>query len=143
APEAGLFDPRSPAPCFISGLTALRLGDMIVQALAGALPERVPAENAGDIMNFIAYLRDPKTGRLCLFFDLGGLGYGALPDHDGMSALMHSIQAGSESMPAEILETRMPVLKRRFELTRDSGGPGKFRGGLSARAEFQFESTGL
>ncbi len=142
APPGSIFDPQPPAPCFISALVALRLSDMILQALAPALPERIPAENGGDIMNFLAYLRHPLSGRLCFFFDLGGLGHGALRDRDGMSSRLHSIQAGSESMPAEILETRMPVLKRRFELVTDSGGAGEFRGGLSAAAEFVFESEG-
>ena len=142
APAGSIFDPQPPAPCFISALVALRLSDMILQALAPALPDRIPAENGGDIMNFLAYLRHPVSGRLCFFFDLGGLGHGALRDRDGMSSRLHSIQAGSESMPAEILETRMPVLKRSFELVTDSGGAGKFRGGLSAAAEFVFESEG-
>lgn len=142
APEGSLFDPRPPAPCFISAWTAMRLGDMIVQALAPALPGRVPAEHGGDIIATLAYVRDPGTSRICFFFDLAGLGFGAMEGKDGMNALMHPMQAGSESMPAELLETRMPVLKRGFSLVTDSGGAGEFRGGLSAAAEFEFESDG-
>jgi N-methylhydantoinase B len=55
---------------------------------------------------------------------------------------MHPCQAGSESIPAEILETRMPVVKRRCELVTDSGGPGKYRGGVSTVAEFEFLGAG-
>ena len=142
APERTIFNPAPPSPVFCGAWTSLRLSDMIVQALAPALPERVPAENSGDIIVALAYLKDPVTRRLSFFFDLGGLGHGAVSGKDGMSALIHPIQAGSESMPAEILETRMPVVKTSFELVRDSGGAGTYRGGLSAAAEFEFESDG-
>src|SRR5206468_4246888 len=120
-----------PAPAYCGSWTSMRLTEMIPQALASALPERVPAEHSGDIVCAMAYLRHPQTKRLSFFFDLGALGHGAVHDKDGMNALIHPIQAGSESLPAEILETRMPVVKRRFELVTDAGGPGRFRGGLS------------
>jgi N-methylhydantoinase B len=60
-----------------------------------------------------------------------------------MNALIHPIEAGCEIIPTEVLETRMPIRKRRFELMTDSGGPGEFRGGLSATAEFEFLGPGL
>ena len=142
APERSIFNPVSPAPVFCSMWTALRLGDMIIQALADAIPDRIPAETGGDLMAVLAYVEDPSTGHSSFFIDLGGLGSGALCDRDGTNALMHPCQAGSESMPAEILETRMPVLKRRFELIQDSGGAGTFRGGLSTIAEFEFLGDG-
>jgi N-methylhydantoinase B len=142
APEKSLFNPVPPAPSFTAAWSAMRLSDMIVQALAPALPERIPAENGGDGVFSLAYVKDPETKRISFFVDLGGLGHGALHDRDGMNALIHPSQAGSQSLPAELVETRMPILKRRFELLQDSGGPGKFRGGLSAEAEFEFLGEG-
>jgi N-methylhydantoinase B len=42
-----------------------------------------------------------------------------------------------------VTETRLPVVKKRFELTQDSGGPGRFRGGLSATAQYELRGGGL
>jgi N-methylhydantoinase B len=60
-----------------------------------------------------------------------------------MNALIHPVEAGCEVPPLEVLETRMPVLKSRFELVQDSGGPGQFRGGLAARQSWELLSGGL
>lgn len=142
APEGSIFNPASPAPVFCGIWTAVRLGDMIIDALAPAIPERAPAGLGGDLVVILAYLEHPETRKISFFLDLGGIGTGAVRDRDGTSGLMHPCQAGSESIPAEILETRMPVLKRRCELVQDSGGPGRFRGGLSTIAEFELLGDG-
>jgi N-methylhydantoinase B len=143
APEGSIYNPIAPAASFISWLTSLRLADMIATALAPALPERIPAENAGDLVGILAYLKHPETGRYCFFWDDGGIGHGAKKGRDGMNALIHPISAGIEYLPAELLETRMPVVKRKHELVRDSGGPGEFRGGLGASAEYEVQSEGI
>ena len=142
APEGEMFNPRPPAPVFCSIWSALRLGDIIVQALAPALPDRAPAESGGDLTMCVAYVTDPDSGHVSFFIDLAGLGYGATSYSDGLSGAIHPVQAGSESMPAELLEARMPALKKRFELVRDSGGPGQFRGGLATVSEFEFRGDG-
>ncbi|MBX5485429.1 MAG: hydantoinase B/oxoprolinase family protein [Mycolicibacterium hassiacum] len=142
APEGNIFNPVPPAPTFLGGGTSLRLVDMIVRALAPALPERIPADNAGDLVMTIAYVEDPTTRRLNFFFDAGALGHGATRDRDGMNGLIHPIEAGCESLPTEVLEARMPVRKHRFGFVTDSGGPGRRRGGLAAEAEFEFLSDG-
>jgi N-methylhydantoinase B len=142
APEGSIFNPVPPAPTFLGGGPSLRLVDMIVRALASALPDRIPADNAGDLVMIIAYVSDPRNRRLNFFFDAGALGHGATRSEDGMSGLIHPIEAGCESLPTEVLEARMPVRKRRFEFVADSGGPGRRRGGLAAEAEFEFLSDG-
>jgi N-methylhydantoinase B len=142
APEGSIFNPRPPAGSFIGAYTSLRLTDMILQALAPAVPG-IPAENGGDLVMALAYLKQPVSGRFGFFFDIGALGHGATRDSDGMNALIHPIEAGCEAMPTELLETRLPVLKLRAELIPDSGGAGRFRGGLSAESEFEFRSDGL
>lgn len=142
APERSVFNPVEPAPCFIGWLTSLRLGDMIVSSLASALPNRVPAEGAGDLVSIMALLKQPDSGRWAFFFDDGGTGHGAMKGKDGMSALIHPISAGIEYLPAEIAETRMPILRRRHELEQDSGGPGRWRGGLAATCEYEFLNDG-
>jgi N-methylhydantoinase B len=143
APEGTVFNPLAPAACFVGWVSSVRLSDMIMSALAPALPDRIPAENGGDLMGVLAFLEHPDTGRWVFFWDDGGIGHGARADRDGMNALIHPMSAGIEYLPAELLETRMPVLKHRHELETDSGGPGRFRGGLSATAEFELLSGGI
>lgn len=142
APPGSIFNPVPPAPTFLGGGPSLRLVDMIVRALAPALPEQIPADNAGDLVMIIAYVEDPGSHRLNFFFDAGALGHGATRSEDGMHGLIHPIEAGCESLPTEVLESRMPVRKTRFEFITDSGGAGRRRGGLAAEAEFEFLSTG-
>jgi N-methylhydantoinase B len=142
APEGGIFNPVAPAPCFIGAWTSVRLADMIVQALAPALPDLIPAESGGDLVTAVAYLHDPNTGRLAVWADGGALGHGATSSDDGMTALVHPVEAGVETVPTEVLEARMPIVVHRFELITDSGGPGRFRGGLAALKEFEFLGAG-
>lgn len=143
APIGSILNPQPPAPSYLSWSTSLRLSDMIVQALAEAVPERVPAENGGCICAVYAVITNPNTGRATVWVEDGAIGHGAVRDKDGMNALVHSIVAGTELLTAEGLETRMPIVKTRSELRQDSGGPGKFRGGLAAVAEFTLEGDGI
>lgn len=143
APEGSVFNPIPPAPTFIGAWTSSRLADMIVQALVPALPDELPAESGGDILGVLAYIKHPVTKRWCFFWDDGGIGHGARKGHDGMTALIHPITAGIELLPLELLETRMPLLKKRFEIVQDSGGPGEFRGGLGTLAEYESLSDGI
>jgi N-methylhydantoinase B len=142
APEGTIFNPVPPAACHLGWLGALRITELIVDALAPALPDRIPAENSGDILEIVGLLRDPRTKRWSMFEDAGPLGHGAINGKDGMSALHHPIQAGVQNYPAELLETRMPVLRWRQELVEDSGGAGTFRGGLAAIGEYEILGEG-
>ena len=94
APEGGIFNPVSPAPVFCGIWTAVRLGDMIIDALAPSIPDRAPAGLGGDLVVILAYLEDPDTRKISFFLDLGGIGTGATRDRDGTSGLMHPCQAG-------------------------------------------------
>lgn len=139
-PEGNMFNPVPPAATFLSWASSLRLGDVIVQALAAALPDRIPAENGGDIVATFGILEDLSTGRHTVWLENGAIGHGAVNGRDGMTTLAHPAVAGFQCPPAEMVETRSPVVKHRFELRTDSGGPGAFRGGLAATAEFEIRN---
>jgi N-methylhydantoinase B len=115
---------------------------MVIQALAPAAPDLVPAQNGGDLAICSAWLRDPNREAWHLFCEFGALGMGAMNGKDGMNTLIHPIEAGCESLPAELIEAKMPLWRKRWDLITDSGGPGKFRGGLSAEAEYEILSDG-
>jgi N-methylhydantoinase B len=57
---------------------------------------------------------------------------GALSNLDGQNVLVHHSEAGCNSIPVEVIESRTPMLVEKFEIRADSGGPGKYRGGLGA-----------
>ena len=141
ADEGTIFRPAAPAPTFVGAGTSLRLSDMIVRAFSLAAPDRVPAENAGDLVVAFGYVVD-AAARTSIFFDAGAIGHGAIAGDDGLSAAIHPTEAGAENLPVEMLEARMPVRKTSFGLIEDSGGPGEFRGGLAAEACFEFEGPG-
>jgi N-methylhydantoinase B len=142
APEGSLFNPRAPAGCFIGAWSSIRLSDMIIRAASLALPERVPAGNGGDLVQLLAYIHPPDSEKLSFFAELGPLGHGGREGGDGMNGLIHPIEAGAQNIPTELIENRMPVIKRRYEFVQDSGGPGKFRGGLSAEVDIEFTGIG-
>lgn len=143
APEGSVFNPQWPAPSFVGWVAALRLSDMIIKAVSEAIPDRVPADNGGDLTVILGYLTDPKTNRLSFFWDDGGVGQGAIKGADGVSAQIHAMSAGVEYLPAELLETRMPIRRLRHEFEADTGGPGEFRGGLGSITEYEMLGSGI
>ncbi|NHP13838.1 hydantoinase B/oxoprolinase family protein [Rhodococcus sp. IC4_135] len=138
APSGSIFNPDAPAPTYLMGWSGGRLGDMIVQAVASAHPHLFPAQSGGDAVVVIGSHEDSTTGRVTFFADSPPQGFGAAAQADGMDALLHAPVAGSELTSAEIWETRMPIRKISTSLVMDSGGPGRWRGGLGTRTEWEF-----
>ena len=65
-----------------------------------------------------------------------------MPDQDGVAAMDCGV-TNTMNSPVEVLETEFPVMLNRYELIPDSGGPGKYRGGLGVRREWQFMADNL
>ncbi len=129
APEGSILNATDPAPVASRHLIGQMLPDLVFRCLAQAVPGRVPAEGAGTLWN-IRLLRSAhgrgKAGFNALFFHSGGTG--ARPGLDGLNAT--AFPSGVRAIPIEISEKSAPVLYRRRELRRDSGGAGLTRGGL-------------
>jgi N-methylhydantoinase B len=143
APRGSIFNPIiPPAASWNYFVPAVRLCAMITNALAPVLPERIPAPHPADYPLILGMLENPKTRRPTFFAMDTGTGLGARKGADGASALVNEIGAGVEVTPAEVTEARAPVLRTRFELVTDSGGPGEFRGGLGVAVEYKFLSRG-
>jgi N-methylhydantoinase B len=109
--------------------------DTIFKALAAACPERVPAGHHADLAGGGTYgYVDPRTGFLTTGSGQGaglpGGGWGAKWDEDGMSATVCLNDGDTHNSPVEATEAKAPIVVVQRALRPDSGGPGKFRGGL-------------
>jgi N-methylhydantoinase B len=127
--------PQYPAP--MSGGTAepsFRVCEAVVQALAEAVPGRVPATSYLSGLNVTGSGIDPRTGSEFVWYHYGPGGCGAMVDGDGNSGTWHLMSpCRIESM--EVWERRFPVRFTKLELRSNSGGQGEFRGGLGYRRE--------
>ena len=139
SPNGSIFNPQPPAASYLYGWVVEPLGECIFKALADVLPEKVVARSGGDICVSLGHQgRYADTGKW--FMSAIGqtpVGQGASFDRDGGDALIIFMMSGSEAIPIEIFEEKGPVLVERWALRNDSGGPGKFRGGLGVERQIQ------
>lgn len=139
APDNAIVNALHPAPVTLRHVIGHMIPDTIYDALDKIIPEVVPAEGAGALCNFQVSIRPrtdvpPPQGTVrseVLTFNSGGAG--ARPTLDGMNAT--AFPSGVMTMPVEATENSGPVIIWRKELRPDSGGAGKFRGGLGQYME--------
>jgi len=108
-------------------------------AMSKALPQRMPAAGCGHATVILAGAYDPDTGQRRVGA-LGGplrSGMGARPGKDGIDVADHDL-SNSYHVPIEVTEREFPVRYRMLELWPDSGGPGRFRGGLGYKVELDW-----
>jgi N-methylhydantoinase B len=110
--------------------------DTILRALAPALPARIPAAHKGD-MGGCSIGGFRTDGRRFLLMNIFGGGWGGRPHEDGESASVSICQGDVRSAPIELQEIQYPFLIERFALRTDSGGPGKYRGGLGVELVYR------
>jgi len=105
--------------------------DTILRALAPAMPEKVPASHHSDLGGAVVFFgTDPVTGKRFVSQSIEGGGWGGRPWEDGESASVSVCQGDVRNAPIEKVELKWPLMLVGRELRQDSGGPGKFRGGL-------------
>jgi N-methylhydantoinase B len=129
-PPGKLLSARRPAPIGGWSLSLPTVLDTIFRALAPALPERVPAAHKGDMGGYAIFGNDPKTGRRYVCQNIIGGGWGGRPFEDGASAAVSMCQGDVKNTPIELQELYYPLLYERHALRTDSGGAGKYRGGV-------------
>jgi N-methylhydantoinase B len=132
APEGCIFNPRFPAAVAARQIAGHFVPHAVLGALAPVIPDRVIAEGAAGI--WLTTVRGRGAGRfVSVFFSAGGTG--ARPGLDGLSTT--AFPSGVATAPAEVIETTGPLVVRRKELRRDSGGAGANRGGLGQTIEVE------
>ena len=126
APEGSLLNPVPPAAVVGGNVeTSQRVTDVAFLALARAAPDRVPAQGQGTMNNLTIGARD---GSFTYYETIGG-GFGARADRDGMDGVQVGM-TNTLNTPVESIETEYPMRVERYALRPDSGGRGRFRGGL-------------
>ncbi|MBV8371860.1 MAG: hydantoinase B/oxoprolinase family protein [Candidatus Eremiobacteraeota bacterium] len=127
-PEGTLLNPQRPAP--VSGgnvETSTRNADVVLQALAQAAPQRVPACSGGTMSNvMLGGVR--RDGRAWAFYETNGCGMGARPNSDGIDGIQCHM-TNTSNTPIEAIERDYPLRVTRYEFASGTGGAGRYRGG--------------
>jgi N-methylhydantoinase B/oxoprolinase/acetone carboxylase alpha subunit len=138
APPGSIVNARPPAAVAGGNVeTSQRITDVLLGALAEAVPERIPAASSGTMNNITFGGLHPVTGKHFAYYETVGGGMGASPEADGLSGV-HTHMTNTRNTPLEALEHYLPVRMRRYSLRRGSGGKGKFKGGDGIVREFEF-----
>jgi N-methylhydantoinase B len=135
APPGSLFNVQPPAAAGARAVMQQRIVDVILQALAAPLPERVIAASS-HWANPIFEGHDPGRGRRFVYYDIIVGGMGARPHLDGAEAVCGSFNL--ENIPVEVNESNYPILVERLELIPDTAGAGRFRGSCGLRKDIRF-----
>jgi N-methylhydantoinase B len=136
APAGCILNALRPAPVSVRHVLGHFIPDLVLGALHGLLPDRLPAEGAGTLWNIhisarpVAGQTGGKRAEILMFNSGGG---GARPRLDGLSAT--AFPSGVRTMSIEATEQVGPLVVWRKELRPDSGGAGRQRGGLGQIVE--------
>src|SRR5216683_6649800 len=129
APSGTVVNARPPAAVAGGNVeTSQRIVDVLLKALAQAIPERIPAAASGTMNNLTIGGIDPRTGEPFAYYETIAGGMGARPTKAGVSGVQTHM-TNSLNTPAEALEYSYPLRVWQYSLRRGSGGAGKHSGG--------------
>lgn len=135
APDGCLINARRPAAVAAGNVeTSTRLVDVVLGALAQALPGRVPAASHGSMNNLAMGARGARPWN---YYETMGGGAGAGAEGAGASGIQTHM-TNTRNTPVESLEMHYPLRVRRYALRRGSGGEGLHAGGDGLEREFEF-----
>ncbi|UCM89716.1 hydantoinase B/oxoprolinase family protein [Streptomyces marincola] len=125
--------------------TGLLAGEVILKALAEGMPDLVPACSGGDVCSMMGLGVNPRTGDAWQEATNEAVGFGATRDADGEDGIMHLSEPGCRNNPVEVLETKSPMIIDSYGYRPDTGGPGRFRGGVGVSRVYRFTApaTGI
>jgi N-methylhydantoinase B len=134
-PGGSIVNPRAPAAVNARTATIKRITNTMLAALAGALPERMPAAHAGSLL-VMAFGGHRQDGSAFVTGELIAGGSGAARGQDGIDAI-ETDASNCMNLPAEAMELDAPIRINRWSLIAGSGGAGTWRGGLGQLKEFE------
>ena len=129
APAGTVVNARPPAAVAGGNVeTSQRIVDVLLRALAQAIPDRIPAAAAGTMNNLTIGGIDPRSGEPFAYYETIAGGMGARCSKDGVSGV-HTHMTNSLNTPAEALEYAYPIRLRQYSFRPNSGGAGLHTGG--------------
>jgi N-methylhydantoinase B len=117
--------------------TSQRITDVLLTALAQALPELIPAASQGTMNNLLIGGHDLERNKPFVYYETIGGGMGARPTKDGISGI-HTHMTNTMNTPVEALEFAFPLRLKRYALRKGSGGQGKHKGGDGLVRDVEF-----
>jgi N-methylhydantoinase B len=137
--EGLLTNPRPPAGVTARSQTMTKITEAMLKAMSPVVPERVVAGSHGQACTCSFTGIHPETRRRFSYLEIQGGGAGARPDKDGPDG--QDLHLGRfMNTPVEAVELEYPVTIERYEFIPDSGGAGRWRGGLSLRRDIRFHT---
>lgn len=136
-PERSLVNAGMPASVAAGNVeTSQRMADVLLLALADALPSLIPAQSQGTMNNLTIGGTDPRTGSPFAYYETMGGGMGGGPHRAGLSGV-HVHMTNSLNTPIEALEHAYPLRVLQYALRPDSGGAGTHSGGSGIRRDIE------
>ncbi len=135
---ASIVDAINPAPVAAGNVeTSQRIVDVLLGALAKAVPERIPAASCGSMNNVAIGGRKKHSGREFSYYETIGGGMGGRPEMAGLSGI-HTHMTNTMNTPVEALEHTYPIMIEQYGLRRNSGGGGLHPGGDGIVRSYRF-----
>lgn len=138
APKGSIVNADFPAACAGGNVeTSQRIVDVLLGALAKAVPDRIPAASQGTMNNVAFGGHDPVRKRRFAYYETVGGGMGGAATAPGLDGV-HTHMTNSLNTPIEALENYLPVEIRSYRLRKGSGGAGAHAGGEGIVREYAF-----
>ena len=143
APQGSIFKAEEPAACqwYFSSLGLLI--DAFVKALSNSVKELSAAAHYGDSMVIFIGGVDPRNNFPFLSVEPTCGGWGGFEGSDGADALINNVNGGFKDLPIEVFENKYPVSIFNYGFRQNSGGLGKFRGGVGLYREYTINTDGF
>jgi N-methylhydantoinase B len=132
APEGSVVNAKFPAAVASRAHTCQRIADVVIGALAPALPQAAVGAANGANTTAVFSGVDPRSGRAYVYLETLGGGFGGRATKDGKDGVQVHI-TNTSNLPVEAIEMEYPLLVEAYGLVEDSGGAGTWRGGLGLR----------
>lgn len=131
-PKGRIGNAEFPAAVAARNHLCQRIVDVVIGALADALPDKAVAAANGSNTSATFSGTDPRSGKPYVYFETLGGGFGGRATKDGKDAVQVHI-TNTSNLPIEAIELEYPLLVEDYSLVGDSGGAGRHRGGLGLR----------
>ena len=136
-PERSVFDARLPAACQYYYPHIGLMIDLFMRAMSEPAPHLTVAGQPADAMNIMFTGDHPSTGELFVSGEATGVGWGAYDGGDGSNGMITFGGGDLKNFPVEVQEHRYPLRIHEYALRNDSGGRGRWRGGLGIVRDYE------